>query len=116
SLGVDTTAPYSLSFTPSVDGTQTLKAVATDNTGATGEATVTIKVGPPPQPKLTIAKSADGKNVNLSWPATPGYTLQVATKVGPVPDWTAVAGAGATSYSVPVSGITAPRYYRLFHP
>jgi hypothetical protein len=115
-IGSDTTAPYSINYTASAAGAHSLKVVATDSLGATGEATVSITANEAVRPTLVIAKSGDGKNINITWTQTAGYSLQVATKLAPAPDWTAVSGAGANSYSVPVSGITGPRYYRLFKP
>lgn len=114
-LGEDTTSPYTFSWTPATAGSHTIKAVATDNGGATGEASVTVTVTDPPTPKLTIVKSADGKTALISWTATPGFALQSATKLAPTADWTAVANAGASSYTATLSA-GSPRYYRLLKP
>lgn len=49
-LSTDNTAPYSFDWTNVEAGTYTIRAVATDNQGNTGEATITIKVNIPQGP------------------------------------------------------------------
>jgi hypothetical protein len=50
-VGADATTPYTGSWRPSVTGSYTITAVATDNGGATTTSTpVQISVGPPPPP------------------------------------------------------------------
>jgi hypothetical protein len=113
-LGEDTTSPYSFSWTPATSGSHTIKAVATDNGGATGEASTTVTATDLPTPKLTIVKSLDGTTALISWTATPGFALQSATKLAPA-DWTAVPNAGASSYTATLSAGSA-RFYRLMKP
>ncbi len=49
-LSTDDTSPYTYSWTTAAVGTHQLKAVATDNTGKTAEATITIQVNVPQGP------------------------------------------------------------------
>ena len=53
-LGTDNSSPYSFSYTPTAEGTLTLKAIATDNAGLTGtSANVTVTVSALPTPTIT---------------------------------------------------------------
>jgi len=53
-LGTDNSSPYSFSYTPTAEGTLTLKAIATDNAGLTGtSANVTVTVSALPTATIT---------------------------------------------------------------
>lgn len=59
-LGEDTSAPYAFTW-PEVDvGTYTLKAVATDNAGATATSTVELTVAAPTDALVTLSTPSDG--------------------------------------------------------
>lgn len=62
-LGEDATAPYSFTFTPSSSGTWTVRVVATDNEGLTGEHSITIDVGVANPPNVTITTPAAGASI-----------------------------------------------------
>lgn len=114
SLGVDTTAPYSANFATAAAtalGDHTLRAVATDSKGQTGQATVVVKVVAPTSVKLTVALSADGKNVLISWPAAPGFVLESSTQASPT-SWSVIANA-TSPVAVPVVSGGVSKYYRL---
>lgn len=71
SLGIDTAAPFSLSWTPSVGGAYTLTAEATDNGGATATstaATITVLTGNgvPVISSFTPGSGAGGSSVVLT--------------------------------------------------
>jgi chitinase len=79
SLGTDTSAPYSVSWTNAAAGSYAVKAVATDNAGATGTSAVAnITVNPVTSPDTTApsvpagltAPSVTSSSVNLSWNAS----------------------------------------------
>lgn len=77
SLGIDTSAPYSVSWTNAAAGTHTFKAVATDNNNAvTSSATVSVTVNaasndttPPSVPGGLSSPSKTATTVNLAWSA-----------------------------------------------
>ena len=78
SLGVDTTAPYSVSWNGATAGTHGFRAVATDNQGATAtSATATVTVSgtpptdttPPSVPAGLASPAQTGTSVSLSWSA-----------------------------------------------
>ena len=79
SLGTDTSAPYSVSWTNAAAGSYTVKAVATDNAGATGTSAVAnITVNPVTSPDTTApsvpagltAPSVSSSSVTLTWNAS----------------------------------------------
>jgi chitinase len=79
SLGIDTSAPYSVSWTNAAAGSYAVKAVATDNAGATGtSALANITVNPVTSPDTTApsvpaglsAPSVTSSSVNLAWNAS----------------------------------------------
>lgn len=80
SLGVDTSAPYSVSWSNAAAGSYTLTAVATDNRGAfTTSAAITITVSasppvrdttPPSVPSGLSAPSRSSTSISLSWNAS----------------------------------------------
>lgn len=78
SLGVDTIAPYSVTWNNATTGSHTFKAVATDNGGAsTTSATVSITVTggssdttPPSVPTGLSSPSQTSNSVSLSWNAS----------------------------------------------
>jgi len=73
SLGIDTTAPYALSWTPPADGAYALAAKATDSEGAVGiSAAINITVGIPPAELLVedFADASSGDNTTTSGSAT----------------------------------------------
>jgi len=79
SLGVDTSSPYSVNWSNVAAGSYAIKAVATDNAGATGtSALANITVNPVTSPDTTApsvpaglaAPSVTASSVNLSWNAS----------------------------------------------
>jgi chitinase len=79
SLGVDTSSPYSVSWSNVAAGSYAIKAVATDNAGATGtSALANITVNPVTSPDTTApsvpaglaAPSVTSSSVNLTWNAS----------------------------------------------
>jgi chitinase len=79
SLGIDTASPYSVTWNNAVAGNYAIKAVATDNAGATGtSATANITVNTVGTPDTTApsvpaglaATSVTASSVNLSWNAS----------------------------------------------
>ncbi len=79
SLGVDTSSPYSVSWSNAAAGSYAIKAVATDNAGATGtSALANITVNPVTSPDTTApsvpaglaAPSVTSSSVNLTWNAS----------------------------------------------
>ncbi|MCF7749421.1 hypothetical protein KQ945_01585 [Bacillus subtilis subsp. subtilis] len=77
SLGIDTSAPYSVTWTNASAGSHTFKAVATDNNNAvTSSATVSVTVTapsndttPPSVPGGLASPSKTATTVNLAWNA-----------------------------------------------
>jgi chitinase len=87
SIGVDTTSPYSITWSNVAAGSYTLKAVATDNAGATGtSATVSITVTGgagcttiPAAPANLRSPSKTDTTVDIAWDASApisGCTIQ----------------------------------------
>ncbi|MEL1265669.1 glycosyl hydrolase family 18 protein [Pseudoxanthomonas putridarboris] len=77
SLGVDTSPPYSVSWTNATAGSHAFRAVATDNAGATAQsATATITVGtpsdtvPPSVPTGLNSPAKTASSVSLAWNAS----------------------------------------------
>ncbi|ROU09421.1 Ig-like domain-containing protein [Lysobacter enzymogenes] len=78
SLGIDTTAPYSASWTNAAAGNYAITAVATDNDGATttsAAANITVNAGTPDTtapsvPAGLAATSVTSSSVNLGWSAS----------------------------------------------
>ncbi|HEY0662515.1 MAG TPA: glycosyl hydrolase family 18 protein [Lysobacter sp.] len=80
SLGVDTSAPYGVTWSNATAGSHTFKAVATDNAGASTTsaiASVTITTQPPPTdttapsvPTGLASPSQTSSSVSLSWNAS----------------------------------------------
>lgn len=79
SLGIDTTSPYSVTWANASAGNYAIKAVATDNAGATGtSATANITVNTVGTPDTTApsvpaglaATSVTSSSINLSWNAS----------------------------------------------
>ena len=76
-LGVDASAPYSVSWTPSTIGDHALTARATDDDGATTtSAQVAVTVAPPPNqpPTVTLSTPLTGTTLDLGVPATVSAT------------------------------------------
>ncbi|WP_345779035.1 glycosyl hydrolase family 18 protein [Lysobacter sp. S4-A87] len=83
SLGVDTSAPYAVTWSNAVAGTHAFKAIATDNLGATTtSATSTITVAgtppvdttPPSVPTGLAASALSSSSIGLSWNASTDNT------------------------------------------
>ena len=73
SLGIDASAPYAASWTPTTAGTYALTARATDDDGAvTTSSTVTVTVQPPPNvaPTIAITAPASGATLTSGTPVT----------------------------------------------
>ncbi len=79
SLGTDTTSPYSVTWTNAAAGSYAIRAVATDNAGATGTSTtanITVNIVTTPDttapsvPAGLAATSVTASSVNLSWSAS----------------------------------------------
>lgn len=59
-LGEDTSAPYTFAFTPATAGAYTIRAVATDNQGLSGEHSLTVDVGASNPPTVAITSPTEG--------------------------------------------------------
>jgi len=79
SLGIDTTAPYGVTWSNATTGSHTFKAVATDNAGASttsGTVGITVSSEPPTDttapsvPTGLASPSQTANSVNLSWNAS----------------------------------------------
>jgi sulfur relay (sulfurtransferase) complex TusBCD TusD component (DsrE family) len=82
SLGTDTTAPYSITWTPTVAGSVNLTAVATDDLGATvTTATVAMTVTGGNQPTVAVTAPATATSIAVNSTATVTAT---ATAVAPL--------------------------------
>ena len=80
SLGTDTTAPYTATFTPTVAGSYSLTAVATDDLGATTTSTViSVTVTGGNAPSVAIASPAAGAAVAVNSTATLTATATAVT-------------------------------------
>jgi hypothetical protein len=93
-----------------LSGTQTVRYVAGSGdfdylifVKATGGTVV------PPGPRIT-AITRTGANITITW--TGGGTLEASDTLGTTANWTAVAGAGAGTATVPV-GTTGNRFFRI---
>jgi hypothetical protein len=67
-LGEDLVAPYSFSYSPTEPGTHTIRVVATDGQGLTGEHSVTVDVGIAIPPDVAITSPAEGAVMILGTP------------------------------------------------
>jgi subtilisin family serine protease len=111
SLGVDTTAPYSIAWTPAATGNYILTARATDSQGATGTSTsVTVAVvAPPPAPIISSFSPASGPvgtNVLIN-----GTNLSAITGVqfnGVAASVWGIVSATQISATVPLGATTGP--------
>jgi hypothetical protein len=115
SLGIDTAAPFSLSWTPSVGGAYTLTAKATDNGGATATstaATITVLTGNgvPVISSFTPGSGAGGSSVVLTGSNFVGITtlkfngMDAAFTVDSPNQITAIVPALAASGAIAVTG------------
>ena len=108
-LGNVTAPPYSISWTPSVAGVYTLRAVATDNFGITGTATTQVTVtSPAVPPTVTLTSPATSMAVALN------AALSLAATASDS-DGT-VASVRFLANGVPISTKTAPPYTATFTP
>ena len=81
-IGSDHTSPYAVNWTPSVSGTHTLTARATDDSGATAVSSpvgVTVTASPPPpppnqRPSVALTSPADGTTIVLGGAVTVSAT------------------------------------------
>ena len=67
-LGEALVAPYTFSYSPTASGTHTIRAVATDGQGLTGEHSVTVDVGVALPPNVAITSPAEGAVITLGTP------------------------------------------------
>ncbi|MFO1305802.1 MAG: DUF1800 family protein [Burkholderiales bacterium] len=106
-LGTDTTAPYSYSFSSSVVGAHSIKAIAYDNLGAsTTSGTVTVQVNAVAGsnlPRITLSPSATmvapGGSVTLTATATAQATGATISTVSFYMDGTKLADDTVTPYT-----------------
>jgi hypothetical protein len=59
-LGEDLVAPYTFTYSPAASGTHTIRVVATDGQGLTGEHSVTVDVGVAVPPNVAITSPMEG--------------------------------------------------------
>lgn len=115
SLGVDTSAPYSVSWTNAAAGSYSLTAVATDNQGATTTSTavsVTVQTQstdttPPSVPAGLASPSQTTTSIALSWNASTDNVGVAGYDV--YRGGTLVASPAGTTYTV--TGLTAGTAY-----
>jgi len=114
SVGVDNTSQYGLTWTPPAYGSYTLKAVATDNAGATATNQISISAQLPGTCGTVAGLNATAitsAGATLGWSAVSGannYTVDYKTNTAST--WTNAATA-TTSISVNLSGLTANTLY-----
>jgi hypothetical protein len=93
---MDTSAPYSCSWTPSEVGSYNLTAQATDNGGATTvSAIVAVTANTNPPPTVTITSPSNGQTVQVGQPVV--ITVNAAV--------------GASSANVPVASIVQVEFF-----
>ncbi|QWP77150.1 fibronectin type III domain-containing protein [Lysobacter sp. K5869] len=118
SLGIDTTSPYSATWTNAAAGNYAITAVATDNEGASttsSAANITVNAGTPDTtapsvPAGLAATSVTSSSINLSWSAStdnPGGSGVAGYDV--YRDGTLVGSPTGTSFSN--TGLTASTAY-----
>jgi pectate lyase len=92
-LGTDNSSPYSYSYTPTVAGTLTLKATATDNAGLTGSSsTVSVTVNALPTAAITATATSFCTGGSVVLNASPGASykwFRGTTQVGTAATYTA---------------------------
>jgi Bacterial Ig domain len=100
-VGESTSSPWTASWTNASYNSYVVTAVAADNTGATTvSASISVTVTGPPLPSTLTIKSTNGQ-VALSWTDGPVRSVQVATNLAPLIQWT------NTTNSPQVTGFTA---------
>ncbi|MGE0822341.1 MAG: Ig-like domain-containing protein [Candidatus Binatia bacterium] len=103
-IGTDTTSPFSIIWTNAPAGTHALKAIATDNLGATGTSpiiNITVSTNTPPAAPTGLIATAGNQQITLSW--TPSseaisYNVKRSTTSGG-PYTTVASGVPVTSYT-----------------
>lgn len=110
SLGADTTAPYSLDWTPSAPGDHALTAKATDNEGAVAVSAVSIITvlsgdGSPVVSSFSPSSGAAGTGVTLSGSNFVGVT---AVRFNGVDASFTVNSSGQITATVPAGAATGP--------
>lgn len=85
SLGIDTTSPYSVTWTSVPAGLYSLTAVATDNRGTTAtSAAVNIAVNSPPNTPPTVSLTAPAAGAVFTEPATINLTATASDSDGTI--------------------------------
>jgi hypothetical protein len=120
SLGSKSTAPYTATWSNAPAGAHTLRAVATDNSGATNtSAAITVEVLVP-QPTLHIAYGFN--RIFLTWPeSSPDFHVETTTNVAPPVMWAPFPSApflqnGLFQVVVPLDPNEPQRFFRLATP
>ena len=121
SLGVVTNAPYAFKWMQPPPGAHTLKAVATDNQGATATSADNLVIVLGSSPSLLVSQTAPDR-ATLSWPVmATGYHLEFTTNLAPPVPWEPWTGSLMTVSNsqyhliLPLRGDRA-RYFRLAAP
>ena len=114
SVGIDSTTPYTLNWTPPTYGSYALKAVATNNLANTTTATLNINVQMPPSCGTLTGLTSSGitaSSATVAWPALSGaknYTVDY--KLGTATTWTNLTAA-TTALSANLTALTAGTLY-----
>jgi hypothetical protein len=121
-IGSDATSPFSFIWSNAPAGTHAVRAIATDDGGATNTSlTATIFVIGP-KPTLAIKPGPSKSYLTLDWPmANPGYRLETTTNMTPPVVWEAIAIAPVIEGNMyeldfPVDPQDKQRFFRLVAP
>ena len=109
-LGVAAAKPFSINVTNLSAGAYILSAIATDNAGVSATNSIAITVSAPPKMNVQVV----GKNLQLSWPATGSFVLQVTSSLTPPVSW-APAQVTTTTANGQVTATITPTGGRAFY-
>jgi predicted phage tail protein len=113
-LGTDTSSPYTFSWSNVAAGSYTLKAVATDNSGAaTTSNSITVTVNANTPPTVSLTSPAAGTNFMAPASTTVSAAASDSTGIARVDFYagSTLLGSDTTSpYSVPWSNVAAGTY------
>jgi regulation of enolase protein 1 (concanavalin A-like superfamily) len=113
-LGTDTSSPYTFSWSNVAAGSYTLKAVATDNTGATTNSnTVTVTVNANTPPTVSLTSPSGGTSFMAPASTTVSATASDSNGIARVDFYagsTLLGSDTSSPYSVPWSNVAAGSY------